>query len=941
VPVDTADVGCPLEPADDPVELLETGLARLGRRAPLARILLVALAWGKGPGLPQRIWVVVAQALLAGRQETRTVTRAQVRWLLRAAADQVVADTGPGGQAVYRLRHAEAAMYLRGEPSQGRAPRAAWQRHAAQTEGCITAALLAAVPAGTHGRDWARADPYLRTHLAQHAAAAGPESFVRLVRDTDFLAAADPGTIMSLMSVVYPGMRDAVRAYRRAGPLLGRDPAANAAYIAEATHALSGPPAVAEERADGTIRPWYRTRMASVRSDDSLLTLTGHTAIVYSVTAGATADGRLLLASGSDDGTIRLWEPFTGTPTRRPLCVGDAAGSEPSDTYCSNGMEVDCVAFGTAPDGRLLLASSGGDRTVRLWDPVTGSPIGRPLTGHTSRVWRLAFGTTPDGRLLLASGSRDLTVRIWDPLAGAQVGAPLTGHTEEVGSVSFGTAPDGRLMLASGSVDETVRIWDPLTGAPAGEPLTGYPPPVQAEFGTAPDGRLLLAIGDDNGVLRIWDPLAGTQVGELLSGHTDRVDRLVFGTAPDGRWLLASASRDSTIRLWDPLAGTSVGQPLTGHTGWVFSVVAFADPAGRLFLASGSSDTTVRIWDATTAASPPQRQTGHTRWVTSAAFGTAPGGQLLLAAGSGDATVRVWDALTGAEDGRPLTGHTQVVTSVATTTASGGQLLLAAGSTDTTVHVWDLLTREPAYEPLAGHDRPIRAVAFGGGPGGRVLLASASADATVRVWDAITGIPVGEPLIGHAGWVDAVAFCTLSGGGLLLATGGEDGTVRLWDPLTSKPVGEPLPAAAGVRALAFAARSRGRLLASGGEDGVLRLWDPLTGKAVGRPLTGHTGWVASVAFTTALNGRLLLASGGGDKTVRLWDPVKGYCLVCLRRKCAVRAVAAVGLRVAIGDDDGVSVIELDMQAIPRSRRAARLTASTVGRPRASDAWFTR
>ncbi|MFF2119337.1 AAA family ATPase, partial [Kitasatospora sp. NPDC058184] len=107
------------------------------------------------------------------------------------------------------------------------------------------------------------------------------------------------------------------------------------------------------------------------------------------------------------------------------------------------------LAVFTAADGTPRLATSGDDKTVRIWNPATGVQDGPPLTGHIGGVHAVAVFTAADGTPRLATGSYDEEVRIWDPATGVQDGPPLTGHIGGVHAVAVFTAADGTPRLAT------------------------------------------------------------------------------------------------------------------------------------------------------------------------------------------------------------------------------------------------------------------------------------------------------------------------------------------------------------------------------------------------------------------------------------------------------------------------------------------------------------
>ncbi|GAB1544249.1 hypothetical protein NUACC21_69250 [Scytonema sp. NUACC21] len=536
----------------------------------------------------------------------------------------------------------------------------------------------------------------------------------------------------------------------------------------------------------------------------------GHEGSVVSV--AISTDGKTIV-SGSDDGTVRLWDNI-GNPISPPL----------------RGHQGYVSSVAISIDAKIIV-SGGKDGTVRLWNNG-GNPICKPLLGHQGCVRTVAMSS--DGKII-ASGGDDKTVRLWNS-AGNFICKPLRGHKDYVKALAI--SPDGKVIVSAGA-DNTVRLWD-STGNLISTPLHGYKDYLISVILSA-DGKMTIVTGSKDGVVRLWDS-AGNPIGKPLRGHEAYVNAVTIST--DGK-MIVSGSADNTVRLWD-ISGNPIGIPLRGHQSFVNAVAISSD---RKIIVSGSDDKTVRLWDVS-GNLIGEPLCGHEDYVNAVAIGSD--GKIIVSA-SADSTVRLWDS-TGNPIGKPLRGHEDDINAVAI--SSDGKLVVSGGA-DSTIRLWDR-TGKPIGKPLCGHERSVNSVAISAK--GKIIV-SGSDDKTVRLWDSI-GRSIGKPFRGHKGYVKSVA---ISADGKTIVSGGADSTVRLWDT-ASNPISTPLRGHEYfVNAVAISAD--GKMIVSGGADGTVRLWDG-AGDSIGEPLRGHEGSVISV--TISADGQMIV-SGGADGTVRLWD----------------------------------------------------------------------
>ena len=562
------------------------------------------------------------------------------------------------------------------------------------------------------------------------------------------------------------------------------------------------------------------------------------------------------IASGSNDSTIKIWDPNTGE------CIQTLEG---------HSGPVKCLAI--LPDGKLV--SGSYDKTIKIWDPKSGECTKTlvehhegiqclavldndrlvscfdGLSGNLIRIWNIksdkckileghsdpvkCIAVLPDGRIV--SGSWDKTIKIWDPNS-EKCTKTLKGHSEGI----YCLVVLNNDQLVSASDDHTIRIWD--TNNDECKIFDGH-------FDQFDDLALLnkyrLVSSSFNGAIHIWDVNTGKCIMSL-GKHSD----MVCCIAILANGYIVSGHQDKTIRLWNPETGKCI-KTIAGYSNSVYSLTVV--PNNRIV--SNFGDNTIRIWnmciksDTYIKTSKCIKTLEYSAFVT--CFTVLTDGSIVSC--SEDGTIQIWDA--GTNECKILGKHFASVNCLAVMPNDH----IASGSSDKTIKIWNPESGK-CIKTLEGHSDSITCLAVF--PDGSII--SGSKDKTIKIWDPKEGKCI-KTLKEHIGTVHKIVVLPNK----YMVSDSFDRTIRVWDIATYKCI-KTLEFSDYVTCFAIS----NSYIVSGFKDSIIKIWNIKEDKCV--TLDGHVDRISCLAVLPDNQ----IASGSWDNTIKIWNLKEGKCINTLK-----------------------------------------------------------
>jgi WD40 repeat protein len=335
----------------------------------------------------------------------------------------------------------------------------------------------------------------------------------------------------------------------------------------------------------------------------------------YTALTTKLSSDRKILATGSADKTVKLWDFQTGQELK---------------TFLGHSEVVISIAF--SPDGKLL-ASGSSDETIKLWDIASGQAI-KTIKGHAGDVLSVAFSS--DGKIIV-SGSEDRTIKLWDVASGLEL-KNLTGAMCPVTELTV-TLRGGMLVT---NCSDTIKLWD-LASRKGVIILKGHTAFITS-FDISPEGKILASSGFDK-TIKLWDMSSG-QLLKTMTQHGDVIQSIRF--SPTGNLLVSDTKQllvSDSSKLWDVAAGQGqhLSQNLSDKT------FLFLPDGKMLVMGRAMSEgvfrlaTPIKLWDVATGQELSTLQDSD----EISKFVLSPDGKKAAGAGIMNSKVGMWDVATG------------------------------------------------------------------------------------------------------------------------------------------------------------------------------------------------------------------------------------------------------------------------------------------------------
>jgi WD40 repeat protein len=564
------------------------------------------------------------------------------------------------------------------------------------------------------------------------------------------------------------------------------------------------------------------------------------------VGAAAASPAGKTLATGGDDGVVRLWDASAAGRPLRDLSGHTAA--------------VRAVRF--APDGKRV-ASASADKTVRVWNVETGTVVATATVAADP----LALAWAGAGKQLITGGA-DGVVRVWTvpDAAGAEMpqAKELKGH--EGALTCLDVVPPAAAQVVTGGADGSVRVWNLENGQAIRKMDQGGP---VAAVAVRADGKRFVSAGLNN-VAKLWDA-EGKPVAELKGDlyateqvrQRERDAALAAAEAAYRKTALQNAEKrqaDEVARVKKAaLADTEAEKPVAEKK----KAVGQGDDAAKK-----KADAELKTAEAAKAAAADELHLA-----------------IKLAQQSADALADAQGALQAAE-----TEQKRVEAEVAPAKAAAAAaekavravafspdgMTVATAGDDGLVHTWAAETGT-AVETFRGHQGTVGALTFAGND----AVVSGGADGAAfcwdlrPAWDVARALGAGDSAAASASpFLDRVNALDFSPDGRLLATGGgvpsREGEIILWDAASGALV-RKLDRVHSDTVFSLHFSPDGKRLASSAADRFAKIVDVADGKVL-KQFEGHTGHVLAVGWKR--DGRTI-ASGSADNAIKVWDADAG------------------------------------------------------------------